>query len=163
MQFCFFYHSVYAKVKKSIPQVQFKIVGANPSPTILKLGSHDTSVSITGYVENLAEHLSAATVAIAPMLSGSGIQNKILEAMAAGTPVVATKMAINAIEVTPNRDILLGNTATEFANCVINLLKNESLRKKISLNARKLVENDYSWKAIVRKLESIYENAIETS
>ncbi|MCX7995458.1 MAG: glycosyltransferase [candidate division WOR-3 bacterium] len=156
----FFYHNIFPKIKKAIPEIKFKIVGTNPAPSILKLNSFDRDIIITGYVDNIAEHLGKSAIAIAPMLSGSGIQNKILEAMAVGTPVVATKLATNAIRVTPEENILLADTPDDFADCVIKLLKDGNLWRKISLNARKLVEREYTWEKIVKKLETVYKNAI---
>ncbi|MEO0136079.1 MAG: glycosyltransferase [candidate division WOR-3 bacterium] len=157
----FFYYNIYPKIKKLIPEVRFKIVGVNPAPAILRLTTHDKDVLITGYVKNIAEHIGSAAVAVAPMLSGSGIQNKILEAMAVGTPVVATKLATNAIKVTPNKDILLANTPEDFADCVVKLLRDESFWQKLSLNARNLVESEYTWQKVTSKLEAVYAKAVK--
>ncbi len=158
----YFTRYVYPLIRKAVPQVKFKIVGGNPTPIVRKLCSHEKNIEVAGYVEDIVAELGKATVAIAPMLSGSGIQNKILEAMATGTPIVATNLATQAIELKSNRDIIISNDPDGFASAVIKILANRSIRHKLGQNARKVVEKKYSWKIIGKRLESIYKDILVT-
>jgi len=157
----FFIRKIYPVIKKSLPQVKLKIVGYSPPSIIKKLESQKEAVEIIGSVGNMSDHLGRAAVAVCPMLSGSGIKIKVLEALATGTPTVAMSLATQAIEVNPGKDILLADDPNDFAQAVIDLLQNPKLRESLGLNGRKLIENKYSWPIIVEKLENIYKNAIE--
>lgn len=158
----FFSRYIYLKIKRAIPEVKFRIVGANPSSKILKIGRFDKSIEIVGFVENVAQYLNKATIAIAPILSGSGIQTKVLEALATGTPVVATTLATQAIAVRPQQDIIIADSPDHFASAIISLFKNSELRQRLSINGRKLIEEKYSWSGIARRLEEIYQKTINT-
>lgn len=155
----YFTQEILPIVKKRIPSVKFYIVGANPARKIQRLGARQHIV-VTGLVEDIHRYLKKATLSVCPMRAGSGIQNKILEAMATGTPVVATDYAIGGIRVTHGQDIMVANKPTEFAGRVIELLNNQELRQKMSRNARRLVEENYSWKSSIQQLEKIYQAAI---
>jgi len=158
----FFSNYIYSKIKMCIPEVKFQIVGTHPSSKIRKIESLARGIEVVGFTKNVAEYLVKATIAVAPMLSGSGIQNKVLEALATGTPVVATSIAAKALETKPDRDIIIANEPEQFAKTVINLLKNPGLRQYLSINGRKLVEEKYSWSLICHRLEDIYRETIDT-
>jgi len=155
----YFTQEIFPIVKKRIPSVKFYIVGANPIRKIQRLDA-DQHIVVTGLVDNVHRHLKKATLSVCPMRAGSGIQNKVLEAMATGTPVVATDYAIGGLRVTHGQDIMVANKPTEFARRVIELLSNHELRQKISRNARRLVEKNYSWDSSIQQLEKIYQTAI---
>jgi glycosyltransferase involved in cell wall biosynthesis len=127
----FFSRYIYPTIKKIIPQVKFKIVGANPAPVVSKLSTPDRSIEVIGSVESIVNHIAKAAIAVAPMLSGSGIQNKVLEAMAVGIPVVATDMAIRAIDAKPGRDLLVANDPSKFAEAVTKLLTDSTFRHNL--------------------------------
>jgi len=141
-------------VKQEIPEIQFYIVGSNPTKEVLSLAS-DSSVTVTGYVPDTREYLNRATVAVVPLRIARGIQNKILEAMAMGIPVVATPQALEGIEAQPGRDFILGENAEKIAEGVIQLIKKVDLRKSIGDNARRIIEKNYCWATNLQKLDSI--------
>ena len=99
-------------IKKEIPEIRFYIVGSNPTKEVLSLAL-DSSVTVTGYVPDTREYLKMATVVAAPLRIARGIQNKVLEAMAMGIPVVATPQAFEGIEAEPGRDLILGEDVRE--------------------------------------------------
>jgi len=154
-----FSQKVFPFVKAQIPDVKFYVVGANPHKDIQHL-SVDENIITTGFVDSIHKYLARATVAVCPMRSGSGIQNKVLEAMACGTPMVATERVLGAIQATPGEDIVMANEPAEFADRVVELLKNPSVRQRLAVKARQLIEKKYTWEVSVQQLERIYEAAI---
>ena len=141
-------------IKKEIPAIQFYIVGSNPTKEVLSLSSNN-GVTVTGYVPDTREYLRRATVVVVPLRIARGIQNKILEAMAMGIPVVATPQAFEGIEAKPDRDLMLGEDVEKIAEGVIKLIKEVFLRKSLGKNARRVIENNYCWTKNLQKLNSI--------
>lgn len=150
----YFYNEIYALIKKVLPNIKLYIVGKDPSQKILQLTS-DTSVIITGYVEDVRPYLARASVVIEPITVAMGIRTRVLEALAMGKPVVATSSAVGGIDITPNEDIIIADNPNEFAERVIQLLNDEELRGRIGKNARKLVEKKYSWEIMSEKFHKV--------
>jgi sugar transferase (PEP-CTERM/EpsH1 system associated) len=148
-----FVKNVWPFIKQKIPEAKFKVVGANPLKKIKKLAKIQ-DIEVTGFVPSLEEHIHKATVAIAPMQAGSGMQFKILEAMACGTPVVATSLALGGIEAKENEHLLIANTPAEFAEKVIYLINNPDSARTMAKNARNLIEKHYSLEHIVSDIEA---------
>ncbi len=141
------------------PEVRLCVVGKNPPREILALGENP-AVVVTGTVPDIRPYLQQATVAVAPITYGAGIQNKVLEAMACGTPVVATSKAVSALDILLGEDVLVADDAQQLARAVLQLLSSRDLQKKIGDAGRRYVENHHSWKAIAEKLEAIYWEAV---
>ena len=141
-------------IKKQIPEIQFYIVGSNPTKEVLSL-SVNNGVTVTGYVPDTREYLNRATVVVVPLRIARGIQNKILEAMAMGIPVVATPQAFEGIEAQPERDLILGENAEKIAEGVLKLIREASLRKSLGDNARRVTEKNYCWAKNLEKLDNI--------
>jgi polysaccharide biosynthesis protein PslH len=141
-------------IKKEIPGIRFYIVGSNPTKEVLSLAL-DSSVTVTGYVPDTREYLKMATVVAAPLRIARGIQNKVLEAMAMGIPVVATPQAFEGVEAEPGRDLILGGDVRKIAEGVIGLVKEGSLRKSIGDNARRIIEKNYCWSKNLEKLDNV--------
>ena len=151
----YFAKFIYPLIKAQRPGAHLTIVGYNPDRTVRNL-SRDPSIVVTGGVPDVRPYFARSMVAIAPMISGSGIQNKILQAMAVGTPVVTTSLACQALQVTPGEHLLVADTPEQFAQAVVAVLKDKSLQKKLSANARRYVEECHNWNVIGQRLEDIY-------
>lgn len=158
---CYFVREVLPLIKRQEPDVQLNIVGANPTKDVRQLAS-DPAVQVRGFVPDLMEYLGAAAVAVCPMRSGSGMQFKTIEAMAAGTPVVATPFALGGLEVVHGEHILVAKDSSEFADHVVKLLRDKSLRDYLVENAIRLVRARYTWEACVAALEQTYERALRS-
>jgi sugar transferase (PEP-CTERM/EpsH1 system associated) len=141
-------------IKREIPNVQFFIIGSNPTKEVIELSGND-GVTVTGYVPDTREYLRKATVVVVPLRIARGIQNKILEAMAMGIPVVATPQAFEGIAAKPDRDLFLGEDEEMIAASVIKLVKEVSLRKSLGDNARRITEKNYHWVKRLEGLDSI--------
>lgn len=155
----YFVRQIYPIIKKSRPKVRLNIVGYNPTKAVRSL-EKDPSITVVGGVPDFRPYISQAKVSIAPMVSGSGIQNKILQSMAIGTPVVSTTIATLALQVINGEQILIADHPEEFARAVISLLQDIRLRQKISRNARAYVEEFHNWDKIGVRLDNIYRSLI---
>ncbi len=146
-----FCKEIFPIIKKEIPQVKLYIVGTEPSRRVRALAKIK-DVYVTGEVPNVNEYVWNSEVSVAPIRVGAGIQNKILESMALGTPVVTTSIGLEGIEAEPNKHILVADKPDEFAKQVIRLINNSELRAKISTEARRLIEERYTWDRVLRYL-----------
>ncbi|HKH93429.1 MAG TPA: glycosyltransferase family 4 protein [Gemmatimonadaceae bacterium] len=151
-------HEVLPLVRREIADTTLTIVGARPLPVVKRLGDVP-GVTVTGRVPSVHEYVARAAVAVAPMRSGSGIQFKIIEAMATGTPVVATPTATVGLRAVAERDLLVGEGAEGFAAQVVRVLRDSELRRQLAQQALELVREVYAWERTVDVLESVYERA----
>jgi len=147
-----FAQEIFPQIKKVFPEVTFFIVGKDPLPEVKRL-SVDPRLRITGYVEDARDYLALADVCVVPLRLARGVQNKILEAMAMGKPVVATSAAVEGIKARPGEHLLVADSPDEFAEAVNLLLRERPLAEKMGKAARKQVEKHYSWEKNLTKLE----------
>ena len=133
------------------------ISGANPHPSIIKLAKHNPAIKISGWVNDIRSSYLKGKIFIAPMMIGTGMQNKLLEAMALGIPCITTPLANNAIKGINYESILVANTKYEFANAVQLLLNDENLYNKISENGKKLVLENFDWNKTTMDLIKLFE------
>ena len=138
------------------PHIRVQLVGKDPPYELRKLALDDSRVEVTGTVPNLAVYLQNATIAVAPVMYGVGIQNKILEAMACGTPVITSRQGVSALDTVAGRDLLTAGTAEEFARKIIETLDNAALLAELGENGRLFVEKHHQWKDIIKELLKIY-------
>jgi glycosyltransferase involved in cell wall biosynthesis len=153
-----FVREVWPAVRRRVPTATLRIVGPRAGRRVVALG-RAPGVSLTGIVPDVHAMLRGAEVAIAPLRVGAGIQNKVLEAMATGTPVVATRRAVGGIPVEPGTHCLVADTPGEFAAAVASLLGDARLRQRLSVAGRALVTARYAWERCVRALEAVYLDA----
>jgi len=145
----FFIKHVYPIISKRLA-VKLYIVGKNPTEKLRKLASEN--IIITGFVEDIREYLDKATIYISPLRFGSGIKNKILEAMAMSKIVLGTAVSFDGIEVKNFENcILMAENSFDMADKILKVLYNIEGFKYIEKNARKLIENYYSWDGITKR------------
>jgi len=148
----YFYKRILPLIKRDIPDIIFYIVGRSPSPIVRLICK---KAVITGYVDDIRDYFPMASVYVASLQIVLGVKNKVLEAMASGLPVVATKEVLQSIEAIPEKEILIGETPEEFAQKVIELLKDKEKRDFISKNAQQLVRKKYNWITNLSALDEI--------
>ncbi len=128
---------------KEFPHIQFVAAGMNPAKELQQIKSRH--LQLTGWVEDLRNYYQVSRIFIAPMQIGIGMQNKILEAMSMGLPVITTTLANNAIGATHGKEIWIANTPEKVAEAISYLLNNTELAINIGHNARKLMVEQFSW------------------
>jgi len=151
----YFYEKIFPMIRKEIPGVKFYIVGSSPSEKIQNL-ANDQDVVVTGYVEDIGSFYQKCSVFVAPILVGGGIIVKILNAMAAGRPVVTTAFGNEGIGAIPENEIRVAQAPQEFAQKTVDLLTNHSSWLKFAQNGRVFVNNQYNWEDIMQSLEETY-------
>lgn len=146
-------------IKQAKPHVKFKIVGASPSSYIRSL--HDgKTIFVTGYVDSVAEELNKAQIAVAPMRSGSGLQNKIIEAMACGTPVVTTHNGLEGLFAKIDDEILVADTPNTFSQAVVNLLSDRNLYHDMTKKSLSYIHANHSWESSNMLVSDLYLDAL---
>lgn len=137
------------------PQVRLVIVGKDPTPEVRALGA-DPRITVTGTVDDIRPYLWQATVAVVPLVYGAGIQNKILEAMACGTPVVTTSKTLSSLGVTPGKELVVADGADGFVQAVLNLLDHRERQVEVGRAGAGYVQGHHSWKAIAVQMTAYY-------
>lgn len=150
---------IFPRVRSARPEAELRLVGARPARAVQALAGAP-GVSLAGDVPAMPPELGAATVAVVPMRAGSGLQNKVLEAMAVGTPVVATPRAIAALAVRPGEDLLVAEDAAGIAAAVVDLLCDPDRARTMARAARAVVERRYRWEACAAGVEAAWESAV---
>ncbi len=153
----FLVEKIWTLIKKRIPKAKLWIVGNNPTPKIYSYEQKDSSVKVTGGIPDIRDAYAGAHVLLAPVFSGKGTRYKILEALATGTPIVATSTALEGLNILPGKQALVANTANDMAEAVYRILSDNKLQKSLSENGKKFVYENYDWKIISKKLDSIYQ------
>lgn len=152
----YFWNKILPLVRKAVPDAKFYIVGSRPLSEIRALAEKDKNTIVTGFVDDIEHYYKTATVFVAPLLTGGGIIVKILDALAAGTPVVTTSIGNEGISAVPGEHLLIGDTAEEFASNVVRLLRDKLLREKLGNAGRDFVAEKYSRDALRKTLEEYY-------
>jgi len=145
---------VFPEVRPRHPDAELHLVGRNPHPRVLALCG--PGVAVTGEVPDMAPYLQAATVYVAPLATGAGTRTKLLEAIAAGLPVVTTRVGIEGICAVNGQQVLLGDDPEDFTAAVLALLSNPTERRRLGAAARRLAEDLYDWPRCLAPLEGLY-------
>ena len=139
------------------PDAKLVIAGSNPPARLQHLAeAMPGRVVVTGRVPDLRPYLTQATVAVAPLLYGAGVQNKVLEAMACGTPVVTTPRAVMGLRPEGLPFCAIADTSQAFAGAVVQMIEDAALRQRCGIGGRQYVETYHDWSNIARDLASIY-------
>ena len=152
----FFMEKIFPLVQREMPSVKFLAVG-NAASWALRGYQGRTGFGTVDFVRDLRPYLAKAAVSVAPLTVGSGVSNKLMEGFAVGTPVVATPLACGDLPVKSGQQLLIGNSATEFAEHIVRLLRDAELRRQIAIRARRLAEEQYDWEIASRKMEIVME------
>lgn len=137
------------------PETTLTIVGSNPPKALQALAS-DPRVEVTGYVDDLRSYVGRAEIMLSPMVYSVGIQNKVLEAMALGTPVIVAAKAAAALNALPGQDLMVAGSAQEFAESALRLMNDAELRTSLSQHGRNYVERHHNWKVLTDQLVDVY-------
>jgi polysaccharide biosynthesis protein PslH len=153
----YFTEKIFPQVKSAIPSAVFLLVGKD-APAELE---RNPGVKAIGTVPDVRPYLHQASVIVVPLRAGSGTRIKILEALAAGKPVVTTSVGMEGLNVEDGRHLLVADSPEEFAKAVVSLLNNPGLRHRLGASGRKLVEQEYEWTNLTQRFERVLSTAVE--
>ncbi|HLJ35788.1 MAG TPA: glycosyltransferase [Ktedonobacteraceae bacterium] len=151
----YFCREVLPLIWKQRPQVRLTIVGSNPPQAVRDLGT-DERITVTGSVPDVRPYLGKATVALAPLQVAAGMQNKVLEALAMGVPMVATPRACKSLQVKNGTHLLIADEPQAYAEAIKLVLDDPQLAQKLSVAGRAYVEEHHSWIANAHALSELY-------
>ncbi len=154
----YLYEQVMPLIWREQPEATLTIAGGLPPTEIQRLARHPR-VEVTGYVDDLRAYIARAEAMLCPMVYATGIQNKVLESMALGTPVIVSPKAAGALQAIPGRDLLVAETPRQFAEMALNLFNHPVRREGLSQYGRAYVELQHNWKTITHQLVEIYSEA----
>lgn len=159
MWFC---QNVMPAIREQRPNTKLWIVGANPSRAIRAL-ENLPNVTVTGSVEDVRPFIYRSAVNVAPLSIARGTQNKLLEAMAMGIPVVTSEQAAGGIDAVPGEHFLTASTVEGYRDAVLRLLNNPQGRDQFARSGRSRVLSHHSWKNSMNKLDMLIEKCCESS
>lgn len=141
----FLVHKVLPLVRRERPDTSLLISGVDPSPRVKELARLDPLITVSGRVPDIRDSYARAVVFAAPMQIGTGLQNKLLEAMAMRMPCVTSALANNAVGAVPNESILIGSEPAEYAAHILRLLGDASERERVAENGYRFVRENFDW------------------
>ncbi len=137
-------------LKEQLPNIQILIAGATPNSTVKSLASEN--VHISGWLDDIRDAYNDAKIFLAPLQIGTGLQNKLLEAMSMELPCITSELANNALGAKPNQEILIGQSPEDYASHVIDLLNSNKLCDLLKVNGKEFVTKTYNWNSITSDL-----------
>jgi len=158
-----FVEAVYPRIKLGLPDAHLCLVGNRPAPDIRRLAQKDPGIEVTGYVPDLQPYLERSAVLIAPLRFGSGMRVKILDALTWGMPIVSTSLGCQGIAATSGENILIADEADDFADKVVQVIRNRELADHLATNGRRLIEEQYDWQTVYQKLDEVYAGLLENT
>lgn len=150
---------IWPRVRRVVPEARLALVGADPTACVRDL-EKEPGVSVTGRVQSMQAWLRRARVATAPMLSGTGLKNKVLEAAAQGCPVVATRLGAGGISGGDDEGIAIADDPSEFAAAVVRLLTDADTAERAGRAAATLVRERFSWPGAAARLWSVLQDQL---
>ncbi len=153
----FLVRQVWPKIKTLVKNAKLKIVGNNPTQQVFDFQKTDTQIEVIGRIPDIRDAFKKSHVLVAPVFSGKGTRYKILEAMASGTPVVATPIAVEGLAVQHRKHVLTSNTAEGLAELTAEVLQDPKLWESLSKTGYQFVMEQYNWDVISKKLDTIYQ------
>jgi sugar transferase (PEP-CTERM/EpsH1 system associated) len=149
-----FVERILPRVQQFVPDVQLYVVGNRPTSEVLEL-ARSRGVTVTGFVQDIRDYLAGAGVCVVPLRIARGIQNKVLEAMAMGKPVVTTTQAFEGLRAVAGEDIIVADGEDDFVQAIVSLLRDTARAAQLGARARTCVERHYRWDSNLGKLAEI--------
>lgn len=146
---------IWPLVLQQLPNAKLKIVGFSPTDKIRGY-TKEPSIQVMGGIDDIRNAFATAHVLLAPIRSGKGTRYKVLEAMITGTPVVATTLSAEGLDLEDGKNVLIADTPAALASATVKLLKDFALQQKLGAAGEKIVRQGYSWDTIAKDLDKVY-------
>jgi sugar transferase (PEP-CTERM/EpsH1 system associated) len=150
----YFANEIFPKLLQRLPDLHFYIIGVYPPKKILALNSQP-NIHVTGFVDDVRPYIWSSIAAVSPMRVGAGLQNKILECMACGMPVITTSLGNEGINACNQKEIFIAEREEDYLKIILKLLESAQYREDIGKNARSFIEKKYRWDSVLSKLDEI--------
>ncbi len=148
----YFVRQILPRIRESEPDVSLSIIGRAPTPAVKRL-ANERGVHVTGSVEDVRPHVADGSVYVVPLRIGGGTRLKIFEAMALGKAVVSTSVGAEGLPVAPGQHIVIADQPQRFAEAVVRLIRDDEARRRLEVEARRLVVERYDWSAVAGDFE----------
>lgn len=155
----YFVQDIFPLILQQCPNVMFTIAGQRPVPKILAL-DNGNNIKVTGFIPNIADVYKDATIVVAPLRIGAGTQNKVLEAMAMGVPVVSRNIGFEGLNITQGQGVFLQLSTEAFAQQCIELLEDRDERRKCGIAGQEVIMNRYAWDKVAERLECYFASIV---
>ena len=152
----FFAKHVWPELEKEITDISMTVIGRNPPKWLLDFSSNNDNFTVTGFVNDVRPYIDQASIYICPIDDGGGTKLKVLDALAMGKAIIAHPIACEGIDVTEFENVIFAKTPEDYVTKIKMLLNDEPLRKKLGVNGRNLIEQQYDYINIGKKLNRIY-------
>jgi glycosyltransferase involved in cell wall biosynthesis len=151
----FLVQKVLPLVRQVRPDTNLQISGVDPSPRVRELARRDPRITVTGWVRDIRTSYATSRLFVAPMQLGTGLQNKLLEAMAMGMPCITSELANNAVGAHPGSEILVGSEAEDYAAHILRLLDDPVESARIAANGLRFVRDRFDWERAAGTLDAL--------
>jgi glycosyltransferase involved in cell wall biosynthesis len=151
----FFTKEIMPRIKREVPGATLTVVGRNPYASLVELGRRDSSIIVTGRVEDVRPYMERAAAYIVPIRVGGGTRLKIYEAMAMEKPIVSTTVGAEGLPVRDGSHLLLADTPETFASAVVRVLTDERLAREFGASAAQLVREEFGWERVAKRFAEI--------
>jgi sugar transferase (PEP-CTERM/EpsH1 system associated) len=151
----YFTQQILPLIKNSIPDVNITVVGRNPSRKLQELGQRESSITVTGRVDDVRPFMENAAAYVVPLRIGGGTRLKIYEALAMGKPTISTTVGAEGLDIEDGEHILLADTPAEFANAVVRVFTEPQFAQQLGSRAAKTVRERFSWTKVAEEFDSI--------
>jgi len=157
----FIAHKLWPVLKAEIPDINIDIVGSNPPEDILVLAGEDANFRVHGFVDDIHGFFNKAAVYLCPITDGGGTKLKILDALSMQKAIVAHPVACEGINVTNGKNVIFAESIDDYITAIKQLFHDEKLRKTLGHEARVLIEEEYSYTKIGKKLSDLYQECVD--
>jgi polysaccharide biosynthesis protein PslH len=150
---------VWPRLRRQRPSLRLQIVGASPTARVLALAHHD-GVSVTGSVPDVRPYVRSSALTVTPLAIARGTQNKIIESMAMGVPVVSSRMAAAGVDAVPGEHLLVADGADETCATILSLLDDPARRERLSQAGRARVVSHHTWDGALQRMDTVIERCL---
>lgn len=157
----FIAHELWPKLKAALPGISVDIIGTQPPEDIVNISNTDNNFNVHGFVDDILPYMDKAAVYVCPVMDGGGTKLKVLDALSMGKALVAHEIACEGINVKNGKNVIFAKSVDEYVVAIKQLIENNELRRTMGLEARKLVEEEYAYDKIGRKLSDMYQQCLE--
>jgi glycosyltransferase involved in cell wall biosynthesis len=147
-----FHRSIWPELRAKIPNLKLTVIGKNGHDQDYAPLKHDEQIDFIGEVEDVAPYYQKSSMAIVPLLEGSGTRLKILEAMSFGVPVISTTIGADGIDYQNNRNIIIENEPSKICDCISQIVNDKDKLVRIGIHAKELIKEKYQWNSIIFRL-----------